>query len=77
MHQVNAIVELGIGSTVNTTRRQLSSLSNEQLRDLGFERGQIDDVARGLAGRMAAPMRRLFTGQGMSLSPLFRAYVSG
>ena len=63
-------------STVNLTRRQLNALSNEQLRDLGFERGQIDDVAQALVARMCSPVRRLFASRGMSLSPLLRAFVS-
>lgn len=80
MNNVNSFVEFGIGSTVSntvtSTRRQLNALSDEQLHDIGVERGQLEDVARGLVARMTRPFTGVFAERGMSIAPLFRAYVS-
>lgn len=40
------------------TRAELHRLSDQVLRDIGIERGQIDDVARAMARVVAAPPAR-------------------
>ena len=42
----NIIRSLRKGWRVNGMRRELSRLSDAQLRDIGINRGQIDDLAR-------------------------------
>ena len=76
MYQMNALAELGHFGKVNDTRRQLNALSDEQLSDIGLSRGQIDDVARGLGARVGATIKRVLQVQNMSLTPLFKAFVS-
>jgi uncharacterized protein YjiS (DUF1127 family) len=46
----NAISALRNWRTSRATSSALSKLSNAQLRDIGLERGSIDDVSRRLAG---------------------------
>jgi len=67
---------MSFGSSVNHTRQQLNALSDQQLWDIGVERSQIDDVARGMVSRMGRPVRRAFASRRLSLSALLRAYVS-
>jgi|GEM_PF-3479986 len=76
MRPVNPFTEMNYGTSVNVTRQQLNALSDEQLSDIGIDRGQIDDVARGMVARMAQPMRRAFVSRRQSLTALLRAYVS-
>ncbi len=76
MRPVNPFTDMNYGTSVNVTRQQLNALSDQQLSDIGIERGQIDDVARGMVARMAQPMRRALASRRQSLTALFRAYVS-
>jgi len=76
MRHVNPMHEMSFGSSVNHTRQQLNALSDQQLWDIGVERSQIDDVARGMVSRMGRPVWRAFASRRLSLSALLRAYVS-
>lgn len=60
----------------NDTRRQLNALSDEQLRDIGVSRDRIDDIATGLAAHPTPTPKRRLAARGLSLIPLFRAFVS-
>ncbi len=63
---------------VSRTRRELNSLSDEQLFDIGLSRDHIDNVARGIAVQRAkaAPARRIYQ-RSMSLAPLFLTHIPG
>lgn len=74
MYATAPLAEFAIGSRVNATRLQLNALSDETLYDIGIARGQIDEVARGLAARVSAPVRRHLVERALSIAPLFRAY---
>lgn len=64
-------------SRLSGTRRELNSLSDHQLRDIGMTRGQIDEVSRGLLARCLSPVKRTLAKRGMSLVPLLKGYVTG
>ncbi|SLN76791.1 hypothetical protein OCH7691_04190 [Oceanibacterium hippocampi] len=64
--------------TAGHVRREISALSDRELRDLGIERGQIDEVGYAMAdGALVRARRARPVGRGMSMSPLFAAYVAG
>ena len=77
MHVVNPFIEFHLASETSLARRQLNTLSDEQLADIGMTRGQIRDVASALCARMAPPLKRRLATRGGSLMPLLRAFVSG
>ncbi|MDP6884104.1 MAG: DUF1127 domain-containing protein [Rhodospirillales bacterium] len=59
------------------TRRQLNALSDHQLNDIGLRRDQIEEVARDLTTGVQRTKVRVqghFSGRGLSLAPLLRAY---
>ncbi|MCG8695275.1 MAG: DUF1127 domain-containing protein [Minwuiales bacterium] len=61
---------------VRETRRQLHTLSDGQLHDIGFTRDRIGDVAEAMTALQAPPPAARPVRKGFSLRPLFRAFVS-
>ncbi len=52
---------------VRETRRQLHTLSNEQLNDIGLTRDRIGDVAEAMTALQAPPPRRASSPSGASV----------
>lgn len=73
----SALRPFRLAAVVNDTEQELNALSDWQLKDIGVNRDQLGDIALDLAARRTgAPTRRGLARRAMSLTPLFRAFVS-
>ncbi len=72
----NAYSTLHQAGIVRDTRRQLHTLSDGQLLDIGFTRDRIGDVAEAMTALQAPPPAERPARRGFSLRPLFRAFAS-